>query len=171
MSKGNTFGELLNKRSSNPLNIDTSEIRSLSEAMPKDGNIDLNNAEIMATKFLRGADLCGELLSVAVAYVANTKDAKQRAYNEAFLVKSSESGLNIKTDKMRIAFAELDEDYQHACNEHNKAIAFHKWIESKHNSFIRFHYLSKKVLERRLEEQKNGNWIGSYDDSEDKDDW
>ena len=38
-----------------PMNIDTSEIKALSDAMPKDGNIDLNNAEVLATKYLRGA--------------------------------------------------------------------------------------------------------------------
>ena len=43
-----------------PLKLDTSELKELSQAIPKDGNIDTNNAEVLATKFLRGADLCGE---------------------------------------------------------------------------------------------------------------
>lgn len=50
-----------------PLNADISEIKNLSNLLPRDGNIDTNNAEVMATKYLRGADLCSEFLAIATA--------------------------------------------------------------------------------------------------------
>ena len=149
-----TVGEILGSGANfDPLTLDTSEIKELSNAMPRDGNIDINNAEVLATKYLRGADLCGELIAVATAYVSRTKDTKQRCYNQAFLIKSS-LNKSIKTDKMRIAFAELDKEYEDACGEYNKAIAFAKWIESKYSSFNKMHYLCKKMLERAYTHEK-----------------
>jgi len=142
-----------------PMALDTTEIRELSNAMPKDGNIDINNAEVLATKYLRGADLCGELMAIATAYVSRTKDAKQKAYNQAFLIKSA-MNKNIKTDKMRVAFAELDEDYLKACEDYNKSIAFSKWVESKYSSFNKMHYLCKKILERAYSHEKAAGWNG-----------
>lgn len=130
----------------NPLDIDTSEIKELSESMPKDGNIDINIAEVMATKYLRGADRCGELVAVATAYLSKCKDAKQKAYNYAFLVKSADYA-HIKTDKMRVAFAELDDEYQNACESFNQAIMFSKWVESKYSNFTKMHYMAKKILD------------------------
>lgn len=155
-----TVGKMLNvDKNFDPMRLDTGEIKELSNAMPKDGNIDINNAEVLATKYLRGADLCGELTAIATAYVSRTKDAKQKAYNKAFLIKSAENK-NIKTDKMRIAFAELDEDYLDACDDYNKAIAFSKWVESKYSSFNKMHYLCKKILERAYMHEKGANWNG-----------
>ena len=143
-----------------PSNIDTSEIKELSNAMPKDGNIDTNNAEILATKYLRGSDKCGELMAISVAYVSKTKDAKQKAYNYAFLVKSAEHK-HIKTDKMRVAFAELDDDYQIACEDYNKALMFAKWIESKYSSFNKMHYMCRKILDRGYEGERASSWNGN----------
>ena len=143
-----TIGDILAPNTSNdPMALDTTEIKQLSNAMPKDGNIDVNNAEVLATKFLRGADLCGELIAIATAYVSRAKDAKQKAYNNAFLIKSAANS-NIKTDKMRVAFAELDNDYQNACEDYNKAVAFSKWVESKYSSFSTIHISSSisKIL-------------------------
>jgi len=153
-----TVGDIVGANDNfDPLTLDTSEIKELSDAMPKDGNIDINNAEVLATKYLRGADQCGELMAISTAYLSKTKDEKQRAYNQAFLVKSS-INKNIKTDKMRVAFAELDEDYSLACYNYNKAIAFSKWVESKYNSFNKMHYLCKKILERGYAHEKAGGW-------------
>ena len=129
-----------------PLKIDTSEIKELSNAMPKDGNIDLNNAEVMATKYLRGADMCSELLAIATAYLSKTDTMKKKAYSYAAMVKASES--NIKTDKSRAWFAECDSDYINASNKYAEALAFVKWIDGKYDSFNKMHYMCKKILDR-----------------------
>jgi hypothetical protein len=166
-----TVGKILGAGAKfDPMALDTTEIKELSNAMPKDGNIDVNNAEALATKYLRGADLCGELIAIATAYMSRTKDAKQRAYNQAFLVKSAENK-GIKTDKMRVAFAELDDDYQNACEDHNKALAFSKWVESKYSSFNKMHYLCKKILERAYSHEKAAGWNGSPQVADDNESW
>ena len=162
-----TVGNIIDsEKNFDPMTLDTTEIQELSNAMPRDGNIDINNAEVLATKYLRGADLCGELIAIATAFVSRTKDEKQRAYNQGFLIKSAENK-NIKTDKMRVAFAELDEDYLNACENYNKAVAFSKWVESKYSSFNKMHYLCKKILERAYSHEKAAGLNGKVEDDND----
>jgi hypothetical protein len=149
-----------------PLDIDLSEVKALSDAMPKDGNIDINNAEVLATKYLRGADICGELLAIATAFVAKTKSKKEIAYNRAFVKFKDDK--KIKTDKMRAAMAEIDNDYIEATNRYNEALAFVKWIDSKYNSFNKMHYLCKKILDRAYPHEKSAYWSGSVTENDAK---
>ena len=144
-----------------PMKIDTSEVRELSEAMPKDGNIDLNNAEVLAIKYLRGADLCSELLAIATAYVAKTDALKKKAYSYAAMVKSNDS--NIKTDKSRAWFADMDDDYINACNKYAEAIAFAKWVDGKFESFSKMHYMCKKILDRGYTHERMASFNGDID--------
>ena len=54
-SESLTVRELLNGKplgqKFDPMDIDLGEIKILSNAIPKDGNIDVNNAEVLATKY------------------------------------------------------------------------------------------------------------------------
>ena len=147
-----------------PMDIDLREIRALSDALPKDGNIDLNNAEVLATKYLRGADLCGELMAVATAYLAKTKSRKETLYNKAFVKYKDDK--KFKTDKMRMAMAELDEDYIEATNRYNEAIAFSKWVSSKYDSFNKMHYMCKKILDRGYNHERMSGFNGSVDEDD-----
>lgn len=150
-----TVGDMFNS-GFDPMTIDTSEIRKLSNAIPQDGNIDTNNAEVLATQYLRGADLCAEMLAIATAYAQKTDALKKSAYSHAALVKSKNSG--IKTDKSRAWFADSDPDYIEACNKHAEATAFVKWINSKYDSFIRAHYMCKKILDRAYPHENTGGF-------------
>ena len=171
MSDELILSELVGKNGTfDPMSVDTSQIRTLSSAMPMDGNIDVNNAEVLATKYLRGADMCGEMLAIATAHVAKMKDAKQRAYNYAFVVKSAEVS-TIKTDKMRTAFSELDDDYQDACHSFNEAYAFVKWIDSKYGSFNKMHYMCRKILDRGYDHERMSNFNQKIDEESDADFW
>ena len=161
-----TIGEILSKNVEvfDPMNLDTSEIKELSNAMPKDGNIDLNNAEVMATKYLRGADMCSELLAIATAYVNKTDTLKKKAYSYAALVKASANG--IKTDKSRAWFAEQDQDYLDACNKSTEALFFFKWVSGKLDSFSKMHYLCKRILDRGYAHEKASSWNGTIEKNE-----
>lgn len=156
--KALTVRELLNGGSEgfDPMSIDTSEIKRLSNAIPKDGNIDLNNAEVLATKYLRGADICAELLAIATAFAQKTEALKKKAYSEAALVKSKDAG--IKTDKSRAWFAEMDDNYIQAHNNHAEALAFVKWISSKYDSFIKAHYLCRNIVKRGTDHEGASGW-------------
>lgn len=164
METGLTVRELLNGgvNGFDPMNIDTTEINVLSNALPKDGNIDLNNAEVLATKYLRGADICAEILAIATAHVQKTEALKKKAYSEAALNKSQKAG--IKTDKSRAWFADMDDQYIEACNKHAEAMAFVKWISNKYDSFNKMHYMCKKILDRGYNHERASSWNGSLDE-------
>ncbi len=168
MSKSLTVRELLNggDKKFDPMDIDLSGIKVLSEALPKDGNIDLNNAEVMATKYLKGADMCAELLAIATAYAQKSDTLKKKEFGEAALVRSLKAG--IKTDKSRAWYADTDEQYIEACNRYSEAIAFARWVSNKYESFIRIHYLCKKILDRGYAHEKTGNFNESTDDEKEQ---
>ena len=162
MEKHLTIRELLNGGQGgmfDPMSVDTSEIRALSNALPKDGDIDLNNAEVLATKYLRGADLCSELVAIATAYAQKSDTLKKKAYSEAALTKSKTAG--IKTDKSRAWFADADDDYIDACNRYSEAVAFVKWVSNKYDSFNKMHYMCKKILDRGYAHERAANFNGS----------
>jgi len=163
MSKSLTVRELLNggDKKFDPMDIDLSEIRTLSEALPKDGNIDINNAEVMATKYLKGADICAELLAIATTYAQKADTLKKKEFGEAALVRSIKAG--IKTDKSRAWYADTDDQYIEACNRYSEAIAFARWVNNKYESFIRIHYLCKKILDRGYAHEKTAGFNGSSD--------
>jgi len=156
-----------------PLSLDTSEIRALSNAMPKDGNIDVNNAEVLAVKYLRGADICAELLAMATAHVNRMKHIKEVAYSRAFL--KSKDDKSVKTDKMRSALADLDEDYMSSCNSYNEALAFRQWIDSKYKVFNTMHYMCKNILQRGYDHERASGFSANdsmdYTDNKEDNGW
>jgi hypothetical protein len=161
MSQALTARELLGGESFDPLNLDTSEIRELSNLLPSDGQIDINQAEILATRFLRGADVCGELMAVVTCHVSKLETAKKKAYSEAALSKATAAG--IKTDKSRCLFADSDSDYIEACNRYSEASAMLKWVGSKYDSFVRCHYNAKKLLDRQYSHEQASGFNCSTD--------
>ena len=165
-NKALTVGELLSSGNQSIMDIDTSEIRELSNCLPKDGQIDLNQAEILATRYLRGADIAAELLAIGTNYASKMDTLKKKAYSEAALTKAPAAGM--KTDKSKCLFAEMDVDYIEACNRYSEALAFVKWIASKHESFIRAHYLCKKMLERGYAHEKADSWNGTLEEVDGK---
>lgn len=151
-----TVKELLGTNVFDPMSVDTSEIKELACALPRDGNIDLNNAEVLAAKYLRGADVCAELLAIATSHVHKTDALKKRAFSTAALVKSQAAGC--KTDKSKSWFAEMDDDYIQACNNHGDAVAFVKWVSSKYDSFIKMHYLCRNIVKRGMDHEGASGW-------------
>lgn len=169
-----TVRELLNGKDEDnkfdPMTLDTNEIRKLSNSLPKDGNIDINNAERLATKYLRGADICAELLAIATAHAQKMDTLKKKAYSVAALIKTKDIK-GIKTDKSRAWFADADDDYIDACNKYAEAIAFVKWVGNKYDSFIKMHYLCRKMLDRAYPHEGASGFPGSGGPSNEDDTW
>jgi hypothetical protein len=155
--KSLTVKEIINPDTFNIGAIDTSEIRALSESIPRDGNIDINNAEILAVKFLRGADLCGELLAIATVAVAKNDALYKSAYSSA-CIKATNKGA--KTDQQRKWIADSDEEFLAAIEKYNEALGFSKWINSKADSFKKMHYQCKQLLERGYAHERMSNFSG-----------
>ncbi|MFA5024036.1 MAG: hypothetical protein WC523_03730 [Patescibacteria group bacterium] len=166
MANSLTVREMFNGKSSNgaiqtfdPMDIDLSEIKELSNSLPKDGSIDINQAEILATKYLRGADLVSELLSIATAYCQKTETEKKKKYSEAALIRAVAAGM--KTDKSKCLYAEMDSEFVEASNKHSEALAFLKWLSSKYDSLLKAHYLCKQMLARHYSHEQADSWNGS----------
>jgi hypothetical protein len=188
MSKSLTVKELLTgavgAKAFDPLTIDTSEIRELSSLIPSNGSIDLNQAEIYAAKYLRGADMCAELLAIASSYASRCDTEKKKAYSNAAIAKASAAG--VKTDKSRLLFADGDDDYIEACNKHGEAVAFVRWVSSKYDSLVRGHYMMKQMLNRgyqherassfspdpeKMVTEENNRWTNETPEDDGKEGW
>lgn len=171
ITKSMTVRDLLTggEKTFDPMSLDTSEIRELSNALPRSGEIDINVAEILANKFLRGADMCSELLAIATCHASKTDTERKKAYSKAAIEKASAAG--IKTDKARILFADADDDYIIASNKHSEAVAFVKWISSKADSFVRGHYMCKKMLDRHYSQEKTASFNFSNEKLANENSW
>lgn len=144
-----------------PMNIDLGEIKELSMSIPTDGQIDINQCEILAAKSLRIADLCSEYLAIATCHASKCETNKKKCYSVAALSKASVAG--IKTDKSRAWYGESDEDYIEACNKYSEALALVKWLTSKHDSAVRFHYLCKQMLTRNYTNERSAGFSADPD--------
>ena len=164
MAEKITIADALQFDAFDPTRIDVSEINALTAAIPADGNVDANIAENMATRFLRGADRCSELLAVFTWWAAKKEDEKRHVYSAKFFEAPAHGH---KTAAARKAYAEGADDYLAACDAANKAKAMKQWVQNKHDSLVSAHYLMKQISksERRGEPAAGGtrdhSWEGS----------
>lgn len=135
----------------NPFEVDLSEIKDLSKMIPSAGVIDLNIAEELATQFVRGADVCVELLSIAVRYEGRMITQKKKAWSEAMYIRAKEKEL--KTAKEKEAYADSDEEYLYWQEKAIDATAFKKWLENKYEVFVKAHHLSKSIFENNKRQE------------------
>lgn len=133
-----------------PLKIDVSEIQSLSEQVPKDGNIEINNAEVLAVKFLRGADSCSNLLGKIDLWSGNKKTEKDQAIGVAAHKLMEQKIPSTSIDKRY----KEDENYVIACNAFTNAEAVKKWLERKYDNLIRAHHMCKDIQKRYMPNEK-----------------
>jgi hypothetical protein len=160
------FGTVMGFTDFDPEKIDVSEIKELTDSIPKDGNVDTAIAEVMATRFLRGADRCAEFISTLTWWAAKTEDQKRHAFSQAFIVKAVQKGLKTAAEKK--AYAEGEEEYLKACETSNRAKAMKQWFQNKHESLISAHYLMKDIAKGGRSHQRAG---GQTDNTWGEQDW
>lgn len=150
----NELGAVLGFADFDPEKIDVTEIRELTDAIPPDGNVDMAIAEVLATRFLRGADRCSEILAQLTWWEAKKDDEKRRALAKAALVTAAEKGLKTATEKR--TYAEGDSEYLKACEAANRAKAMKQWFKNKHESLVSAHYLMKEIAKGGRFHQRAG---------------
>jgi len=148
------LGAILGFADFDPERIDVTEIRELTDAIPPDGNVDIVIAEVLATKFLRGADRCSEILAQLTWWEAKMDDEKRRALAKAALVTAVEKGLKTATEKR--TYADGDPEYLKACESANRAKAMKQWFKNKHESLVSAHYLMKEIAKGGRSHQAAG---------------
>jgi hypothetical protein len=162
----NELGAVLGFADFDPEKIDISEIKELTDAIPKDGNVDVAIAESLATKFLRGADRCAEILAQLTWWEAKMEDEKRHAIAKASLVTAAQKGLKTATD--RRTYADADPECLKACEASNKAKAMKQWFKNKHDSLVSAHYLMKDIAKGGRSHQRAG---GQPDSAWGEQDW
>jgi hypothetical protein len=152
----NELGVVMGFSSFNPEKIDVSEITELTESIPKDGNVDTTIAEVLATKFLRGADRCSEILAQLTWWESKMDDEKRHAFSTAMLVTAAQKGLKTATEKK--AYADGDAEYLKVCEVSNRAKAMKQWFKNKHESLVSAHYLMKDIAKGGRTHQRAGQF-------------
>lgn len=150
----NELGTIMGFKDFDPEKLDVSEITELTDSIPKDGNVDIAIAEVMATKFLRGADRCAEILAQLTWWEGKKDDEKRHALSTAFLVTAGQRGLKTATEKK--VYAEGDPEYLKACDASNRAKAMKQWFKNKHESLVSAHYLMKDIAKGGRPHQRAG---------------
>ncbi len=140
------YNEIFNTSEFKVEEIDTSNIQSISDWLPKNGVMDLNIAEQGLIKTLHAINLCQEYIPKIDLVISQKESAVKKAWTTAALDKTKES--EIKTAKDKEWFAQADNDYIHACNELSIAKAAKKWFENKAELFTNWHYALKTFLRR-----------------------
>lgn len=155
-----TLGEILEFDTFNPESLDVAHIQALSEDIPLDGHVDMATAEKLAVQFLRGADMCSEVLCRIVWWLAKKEGEVQHAHAKAMLVKALGQGL--KTAKEKERFAAGDKDYLDACERVARAKAMKKWLENKHSNLISAHYLMKEIAKGSIKNRDAGGGVTTF---------
>lgn len=145
-----TIRERFNLDNFNPLDIEIDEFKELADSMPRDANIDIPNASLLASRFLRAADRCSEILSTLILLEGKTKSRVNTIRNRLFLSAQREGH---KTVKDKEAYAESHEDFVSAVNDYNEAYAVRKFFETKQKWFVDAHYLMRQRLKGEYNHQ------------------
>ncbi len=143
MTRALTLRQVLEADQYDPMNIDISEFKKMSELMPKDGNIDLANAEILAATYLRAADRCSEIVSSLIWRTQKAKIEKTTIRQKLYLFAKDEGH---KTINDKVAYSESHDDYIAASDALASAEAVKKWFEEKHKWFLESHRYMKAKL-------------------------
>lgn len=154
------LGDLLNIDGFDPMNVDVSYIQGTSHMIPRDGSIDLHEAERLATVFLSCADYCGELISQAVRLTGFRDADKKSKKGDAIERKIAEK---TPATTARETYGN-DPAYVRATEAHTDAETFLIWIKMKYENLIKAHVLCKDLMKSHTEGRNVSNWDGVEED-------
>lgn len=152
-----TTRDVLDISQFDPMGLDITYIQETIREIPEDGFIDINNAERLATKFLRCADYTADLLSKAFHYFGHKSTEQKSAKSSAIYKKIYEK---ITPTVAKEAYAD-DVLYIKASNEQVTAEALTKWLEEKYQNLIKAHILCKTILSRYMPGERANSWQGN----------
>jgi hypothetical protein len=127
-------------------NLMVNEIMRISVKIPSTAiGVGAAVARELACSFLKGSELCGELLAMSAAYEEITKINQKSTHSKALLVKANTAGYKTASDKS--AYADTDDEFQKSYHDYIKAKMFRTLIENKKEAFDKAHYLMRKISE------------------------
>jgi hypothetical protein len=159
--KSLTLKDSLELEEFDPMNIDISEFKRLSEQLPQDTNIDIAIAEKFAGIYLRAADRCSEIHSALLHHTSRMKTEKNTTRQKLYLAAKDEGH---KTVEERKAYAESHDDYVAACEALTKAEMAKSWFEDKHKWFLKSHQYMKEKLKSEQQHMRSSGFNEIIDD-------
>ena len=157
MGKQVLLGEILKIENFDPMNVDVSYIQGVSHKIPKDGSIDLHEAERLATIFLSCADYCGELISQAVR-LAGYRDADRKSQKGDAIEKKIAGKTPATTARETYS---NDPNYVVAAKSHADAEAFLMWVKQKYDNLVKAHVLCKDLMKAHADNRNVSGWDGA----------
>ncbi len=151
---------ILSLKEFDPLEIDTSYIEETCKKIPKDGSLDLNEAEKLATTFLRCSDSCGETLSTLALYRGHQGALLKSSKAKAIAKKISEG---MTQTLAREAYYD-DKDFLEATARFNQAEAAYQWFEQKYQNLLKAHVLCKDIFKLHKGNEQLSGWQGEDPD-------
>lgn len=148
------MGDILKLKDFDPMNVDVSYIQETIDLIPKSGVIDMNQAERLATVFLRCADYCSDLVAQAVRYLGHKDSLKKAGKGTAIETKIASK---TPATTARETYGN-DPIYITASEKHAEAQAFLSWIQQKHNNLIKAHVLCKDLMKAHTQVRDQSSW-------------
>lgn len=156
-------GDLLNIDNFDPMNVDVGYIRQTLALIPKDGTINLHEAERLATVFLRCADFCDDVLAQAIRYLGR-RDAGKKAEKASAIERKVANKVAGTTARETYG---NDPIYITAADAHTDAQAFLTWITQKRDNLIKAHVLCKDLMKSYSGTRQQSGWEGADEDFSD----
>lgn len=141
-----------------PLKIDTKYVDKTVAQIPKDGHIDINEAESLATVFLECADQITDEIARCSAYVgyceAERREAKASAIDGRI---AGTRGQKVAGTIAAQVFGN-DPEYKKSHKKMGLAEAFLDWLRTKYRNLMAAHVLCKDILKIHHSSREQGNW-------------
>ena len=152
---------VFNLKGFDPLEVDTTYIEETCKKIPKDGHLDLHEAERLATTFLRCSDSCGETLSTLALYKGHQSALLKAAKAKAIANKITNEGMT--QTLAREAYYD-DQAFLEASARFNRADAAYQWFEQKYQNLLKAHVLCKDIFKLHKGNEQLSGWQGEDPD-------
>ena len=139
-----------------PMTIDTQEINRVCNKIPKDGHIDINIAERLATTFLQCADHITDLIALSAAYAGNCEAERRDLKSQA--IESKMSGTGGKSATVAVQLFGNDVLYKEAHRKQALAEAFLEWLKTKYKNLMAAHVLCKDIIKIHHMSRERGDY-------------
>lgn len=141
-----------------PMKVDTYFVEVACDKIPKDGQIDINEAEQLATVFLEAADKITDEISRCSAYVglceAERRDCKSSAIDGRI---TGTTGPKVAATVAQQLYGN-DADYRAAHERQALGDAFLDWLRTKFRNLMAAHVLCKDIMKIHHAGREQGNW-------------
>jgi hypothetical protein len=146
-----------------PRTIDTKYVQEVSNQIPKNGHIEIDEAERLSIIFLECADRITDEIARCSAYVGYCEAARRET--KATAIDDRMNGKEgVKPVAATIAAQLFGNDPVYKASHEKQALgeAFLAWLQTKYRNLMAAHVLCKDLLKIYQSSKEQGNWKGAH---------